>query len=224
MSLVQSNNLTAFHIKVLAACLMVIDHVGYVLDDYGLRVVGRFAFPLFAWLLVQGAKHTQDWKRYSRRLLVLAIASQPIYVLFIHSLLPLNPVFQLWSGLLLCQLFRQYQLSWLLGIALVSTASLFFNYHYYGVGLIYLIAVYPYLLPNDTSSINTQLNRVLWIFAFIGLHFYYGRSYPLQIFALPTLVFLPFLHHVRARGRKARWFYWFYPVHLAPLILLKVLL
>lgn len=213
--------LTAFHIKMLAAILMIVDHVGYVLEDEWLRIIGRFSFPLFAWALAQGAKHTKNWQRYERRLLVLAIATQPIHALFVGHLFPLNSVFQLWLGLVLFRLMNEHQMTPLLGIAIIGVATLFFEYGYYGIALVYLISSYPLLLPKFSRSLGLWANIILWIVAFVTLHFYYATSYPLQLFALPTIVLIPFLSTISERGPRARWFYWFYPVHFVPLILLK---
>lgn len=213
-------SLTAFHIKVLAALLMVVDHIGVVLEMEWLRIVGRFSFPLFAWLLAQGAKHTQNWQRYQRRLLILAIASQPIYALFIKSLLPLNPVFQLWLGLILVRLVQQRRMTVLLWFSFIGVATLFLEYHYYGIGLVYLISSYPFLLQNQANSVDSKVNSMLWIAGFAVLHFLYALSHPLQVFALPFVILLPVLNTVRDRGPKARWFYWFYPLHFVPLIVI----
>ncbi|CAA9339124.1 hypothetical protein AVDCRST_MAG94-2235 [uncultured Leptolyngbya sp.] len=211
---------TAFDLKVLAALLMVVDHIGLVLEVEWLRIVGRFSFPLFAWLLVQGAKHTQNWHKYQKRLLMLAIASQPIYALFIKSLLPLNPVFQLWLGLILVRLIQEQQMTLLLGVAIIGVAAFFVDYHYYGIGLVYLLASCPYLLKNLADQVDSRVNLLLWIGGFAVLHFQYALSHPLQIYALPFVILLPLLNTVRDRGPKARWFYWFYPLHFVPLILL----
>lgn len=213
---------TVFHVKLLAALLMVVDHVGAVLEVEWLRIIGRFSFPLFAWLLVQGSKHTKNWQRYQQRLLILAIASQPIYTLFIGRMFPLNPVFGLWLGLVLLRLIKQRQMTVLLGVAIIGVATLFFDYQYYGIGLIYLISSYPLLLPNPDGTIDPFVNILLWVAASIVLHFYYATSHPLQLYALPFIALMPFLNLVHERGSKARWFYWFYPVHFVPLILLKV--
>jgi len=45
------------------------------------------------------------------------------------------------------------------------------------------------------------------------------RGAPLQIYALSFIGVLPVLSAIRDRGPKARWFYWFYPLHFIPLIL-----
>lgn len=215
-------SLTTFHIKVLAALLMVVDHVGLVYEVEWMRIVGRFSFPLFAWLLVQGVRHTRSWQHYGQRLLILAIGSQPIYSLFKASLLPLNIGFQLWLGLVLVQLVKMGQMTPLLWVAFIGVATLFFDYQYYGIGLVYLINSYPLLLPNSLRAIDSRMNAVLWIVAFGLLHIYYAASYPLQIFALPFMFLLPFLNRIEKRGLKARWFYWFYPVHFVPLTFIKL--
>lgn len=110
----------------------------------------------------------------------------------------------------------------LLGVAMIGIATLFFDYHYYGIGLIYLISAYPFLLPKSLGSVAPSANAVLWVIAFITLHCLYALSYPLQIFALPFIVLIPLLNTIDERGLKARWFYWFYPVHFVPLILIRV--
>lgn len=70
--------MNSFQIKVLAIVCMVIDHVGLFFFPHILasRVIGRFAFPLFAWLIANGARHTRDIYRYLMRLFILAVAAQ----------------------------------------------------------------------------------------------------------------------------------------------------
>lgn len=41
-----------------------------------MRLAGRVAFPLFAFMIAEGAVHTKNWKKYAFRLLILAILSE----------------------------------------------------------------------------------------------------------------------------------------------------
>ena len=82
--------ITGNGLKLIAIITMLIDHVDYGLyHTYGLasgnlnwdlyhffRVVGRMAFPIYCFLLVEGFFHTRDVKKYGLRLFVLALISE----------------------------------------------------------------------------------------------------------------------------------------------------
>ena len=84
--------MSVFAIKILALVTMVIDHTAYYLYSsrfigYGLyfamRTAGRIAFPLYAFLLVNGFEKTSDRAKYLSRLVLFAAVSQfPYTVVF----------------------------------------------------------------------------------------------------------------------------------------------
>ena len=49
---------------------------GWYWVDFALRVIGRFAFPIFAFLLVQGFLYTRSVPRYLARLTAFALISE----------------------------------------------------------------------------------------------------------------------------------------------------
>ena len=75
--------LTAFHLKLLAMTFMLIDHIGCFLlnrdtDAYILcRSWGRLAFPIFCFLIAEGAKYTRSLPQYMARLAAFAFISTP---------------------------------------------------------------------------------------------------------------------------------------------------
>ena len=82
-----SNNyqiLSGSWLKVIAMVTMAIDHTASYLPVLYqwpelcrlMNTVGRVAFPVFAFLLVEGFIHTHDRKKYGRNLLVFAVVSQ----------------------------------------------------------------------------------------------------------------------------------------------------
>ncbi|MDR2903478.1 MAG: conjugal transfer protein TraX [Clostridiales bacterium] len=74
--------LNNFQLKSIALTAMVIDHTGVIFSGYNgadltlLRLIGRVAFPVFAFLIAEGCRHTRDMKKYMLRLFVFALMSQ----------------------------------------------------------------------------------------------------------------------------------------------------
>jgi len=64
-----------------AAITMVIDHAGALFwpEWFGLRLVGRLSYPLYGYLLAMGLQKTANKKQYLKRLILLAIVSEPIH-------------------------------------------------------------------------------------------------------------------------------------------------
>ena len=82
--------MSVFSLKILAMVSMVCDHLGWWLELEGiigsglctaLRAFGRMAFPIFAFLIVNGYKHSRDKVSYLTRLMAFALISQILYVL-----------------------------------------------------------------------------------------------------------------------------------------------
>ena len=75
-------------LKVIAMISMVIDHIALYLMEHGtvlyetMRLVGRIAFPVFAFLIAEGFIHTRSRYRYFFTLLGFAVISEiPWYLL-----------------------------------------------------------------------------------------------------------------------------------------------
>ena len=77
--------MSVFILKCIAVVSMIIDHTGYVLSLSGysgtgtiyiMRSVGRLAFPIFAFLIVNGAQKSRDRLAYLSRLSLFALISQ----------------------------------------------------------------------------------------------------------------------------------------------------
>lgn len=89
-------------LKLLALVAMTIDHINVALlgrQVEVMTVIGRIAFPVFAFAAAFGALHTRSPTRYLRRLLLCALAAQPFFwFAFGEQWWYLNTVFTLLSG------------------------------------------------------------------------------------------------------------------------------
>jgi len=103
ISLYNYNNfqINGFVLKILGIVAMLLDHIGALFFDifpyliinkpfwkytyYTLRYLGRFSFPIFAFLLVEGVLHTHSKKKYLIRMLIFAIVSEIPYDLLFND-------------------------------------------------------------------------------------------------------------------------------------------
>ena len=98
-------------LKILAMIFMVIDHFGQVVLKNGIilhapysmftdeqfdmlmstvnicHILGRIAFPVFCFLLVEGFFHTHNLKKYILNLGIFALISEPVYDLACATLI-----------------------------------------------------------------------------------------------------------------------------------------
>lgn len=85
--------MTVFLMKLLAVGSMLIDHTAIFLSRRfidaqtyeWMRAVGRLAFPIYAFLIVNGFEKTHNVKRYLTRLVAFAAVSQIPYVVGLHA-------------------------------------------------------------------------------------------------------------------------------------------
>lgn len=132
--------MTELMLKLAAFLAMVIDHAAACRLDrvffpgfskvYMIsRAIGRMAFPIYAFCLVEGFRHSHDLRRYGGRLLLLGVISQLPYAFTLNrgylepafgEVFPINPsrafrslniLFTLFIGLVLLVFFRKKPLA-----------------------------------------------------------------------------------------------------------------
>lgn len=81
-------------LKLIAIVTMIIDHIGaaFFPGVTLFRTIGRIAFPIFAYQLAKGYKHTSNLAGYSTRLLIFAFISYIPYIYFLGDGLTPNPL------------------------------------------------------------------------------------------------------------------------------------
>ena len=104
-------------LKFLALLSMMVDHTGMALfpQIQSLRLVGRLAFPLYGFLLAEGAAHTKNSNRYLGRLLLFALLSEVPFDLACRNVFVYpqaqNVFFTLFLGLAACEILKRFMQS-----------------------------------------------------------------------------------------------------------------
>lgn len=223
--------MNAFWLKVIALTAMLIDHVGVVffsgttISMFGmewefLRIIGRIAFPIFAFQIAEGAGHTSNWKTYALRLFLLGIISEIPYDLALYGEITLyqqNVYFTLLLGLLAIQAdmhFIKKDIQWgrlkgllFTGLCMGIGWAVRCDYSFFGV-----LMVYWFYLTRSESMMMVMGNAILE-FSMGGL----------QPFGLLGLIPIGLYNHEKGYQKKGIQFgfYLFYPIHLSILAILK---
>ena len=224
--------MNSFALHILAMLLMLCDHLQLTLlpELPILRCVGRLAFPLFAFMAVEGYLRTRNLKNYLLRLLMLGVISEIPFDLLVSGSV-FYPVHQnvIWTIVLgLCCIWafeniaadRQRLLSAVVIIASLG-AAIIANVDYSSAGVLTLFAFYAF----RGSTVRCRLLQLLSL-GIINLMLLGGveLTFPYQALAVLSLPIIwlydgsqgPHNGFIKAAN------YLFYPAHMLILALLAI--
>lgn len=210
--------INGFQLKWIAIISMTIDHMGAVLyPQYDwMRIVGRLAFPIFAFLIVQGMIYTKDVKNYLIRLGAFALLSEiPYDVAFCNSVFDIekqNVFFTLVIGALAIHIYqtaeqRYMQLS---AVVFLSVVAEFINSDYGMLGVWLIFALF---------CVRDNLLHILLVLLVFNVGLWGGMQ------AYAAFAFIPIALHNYEKGSSMKYFFYaYYPVHLVVLASLAMLI
>jgi hypothetical protein len=228
-------------LHIIAMVTMLIDHSmkTVIANDGWVFVLGRLAFPIFAFMVVEGYFHTHDYRKYILRMLVFALISEIPYDLM-KSGVPFDSYDQnvIWTFFiaLICmkiiELAKARGKRWvfILTAIVVSLAGfllgMLFMTDYGGTGVL-MVLIFYFLRKRNWIHMLAQF--VLLCFINVGLLGALGYAVtihnmeiPLQAFAVFALIPI-WLYHGRQgyHSKPFQYFcYAFYPVHMILLVAL----
>lgn len=243
--------MTTFSLKLTAVVLMTLDHIGLYIPaaPAWLRWLGRGAYPLFLFCMVQGYAHTRSRKRYLLRLYLMSLFMTALGLFLNTRFLPEggygnhNIFLSLFLTGVLISAVELYQRDWKRGRLLLGAVAL--------VQVLY--GLLPFLLPftrNFSGDVltgvvpNLAVNEFGFEFIALGLAMYFLRDrrealaavylvfciyqfsaealygvFPVQWMMVLALPLM--LHYNGERGRGWKWFFYvYYPAHTCLLFLL----
>ena len=171
---------------------------------YIMRRIGRLAFPIFCFLLVEGFLHTRNVRKYALRLFLFALISEFPFDYSLHynqsMFAKQNVYFTLLIGLLVIWCVRELSGQLPLQLMVMSAGMILAiflrtDYSYHGVFLIEMLYA-------------TRFSRLFQSAA--------GAAYMQYYEKMPTpLAFIPIYLYNGKRGYQIKYFFYiFYPLHL----------
>lgn len=209
-------HLDAFSLKMIAVITMLIDHVGCIFfpQYIFLRMIGRIAFPIFAYFIAEGFYHTRNVKKYLLRLFIFALITElPFdYAFFGHIYFGhQNVLFTFIFAILAMCVEKKYGRTKGIFAAIIFAilAELIHcDYGMYGV----IIAVLFYW------NYDMYVNKIL-----LGTFALLLCGINIQMFA--ALAMVPIAYYNGKLGFKMKYFFYiFYPAHLIILFLIHYFL
>lgn len=214
------------------------DYLGLYSAYSVMRLVGRIAFPIFAFLLYEGFMHTSNYKRYLLRVGLCALAAEIPFNLIVTTASPLfgltdvstsffypdyqNTVFTLFIALLMLYGMKRFETT----DNASPGASL---KQWFGQLICVLVAcVLTVFARTDYSYIGILFIAVLYFFRHSKkMQILFGCIVMLTTDIAALLAFVPIAMYngMQIPSKKMKYFFYiFYPAHLLVLYLISLLL
>lgn len=233
--------MTSFALKIIALISMFLDHISYPL--YGgysyLNLLGRIAFPIFAFQISEGFIHTKSVKKYALRLGLFAIISQIPFQLFHQKFIDpnsitLNVFFTLLFGLMAIIIYdylkkgignnekNKYHIEIILGLIITCLIGymaelLKTDYGFWGVIVVFMFYLFK---ENKLAMIVAYITLCVIKYGYRLIT--YGYNTPTLLLGIFTTLSIVFISIYKGKqGKKIKYLlYFFYPVHLLLLYLI----
>lgn len=216
-------------LKIIACVTMLIDHVGATMypANMTLRIIGRIAFPIYCFLMAEGAHYTKNPAKYALRLAIGVLLAEIPFDLSLRGRFTWDyqsVMVTLLIGFVAVELIQKSSNELQkLGIAAVSCFGaelLCTDYGGWGVLLVIMFSqtrgkfwVQAVMLFAISAAMNSARIMV------------FGQRVEIELFAVAAMIPIGLYSGKKATSSKViQWgFYLFYPVHLTVLYLIRVL-
>lgn len=241
--------MTSFLLKIIAALTMLIDHAGLILfPKYEImRIIGRIAFPLYAFCIAEGFRYTKNRLHYFLRVFVLGLICQIVYFVvdgdtllgilltFSFSIIVMyftDGIRASFSGQksafgkLVSRITKtELDESTDRALAVISSAAVIAGVFILTMYVDVDYGFFGIMLPVFTNLFHDRKKRfVMFSATLLALCIDMTVSFPIQYWSLLTVPIVALYNGKPGKYRLKNFFYIFYPAHLVILYALDFIL
>ncbi len=230
MEKIKNRCFTGNQLKIIALITMTCDHVGKELlpELTILQIIGRLAYPIFAYMIAEGAQHTKNRRKYLLMMAGLALVCQIVYFVAMGSLYQCVLVtFSLSIGLIYLFDYARNErtvVAW--GVALTGLAAVYFVSEQLPMVLSHTDFMIDYGFAGIMLPVIVYPLRHKWeklVAATIVLIMMCIPDGGIQWYSLLSVVLLSLYSGKRGKRKLKNLFYIYYPLHLAAIYGLSLL-
>ncbi|MFC1600524.1 TraX family protein [Patescibacteria group bacterium] len=225
--------MNSFQIKLIAIVTMVIDHIGafFFPEHLIFRTIGRLSFPLFSFLIANGAHYTKNINKYIGRMFIFALISQLPYRAVLNTTSTnggyLNVLFTFFIALVAISLIRKFRNKLLILATIVISCIVanHFDVDYGAFGILLIISFYL-LFKNYKATILSFIllsvaNSIVPTINTDSINISKIDAAP--IISMFSLIFI--LAYNYKEGLRAKYlFYFFYPLQFFMIYVIKAII
>ena len=239
--------LSSFVLKIIALLTMTADHIGYLLfpSETWLRIIGRLAFPIFAFVLAEGCRFTKRPLRRFLTIAVLGVICEIVYDIYSQSFYG-NILLQLSFSVGLLMLLKEskkgffgetpdYAKGWiflfLFGVGIAGTAVfchyLSLDYGFVGVLVPVIVGIVDFKgtrPPEFLSALDNFIVRLFLLAFALMLLCIQPTSASYQPWCFLALVPIVLYNGKAGKIKLKYFFYLYYPLHLLAIAGIAMLL
>ena len=211
-------------LKIIALVAMTVDHIGFIMFPGMdiLRIIGRLAFPIFAYMIAEGCFYTKHKCRYISEVLIIGLLCQIVYYITSGDM-HLNILLTFSVSISIIFLIQKAIKTknpglWILVGVIIATVFFIhmfiplyfkhfpieFDYGFFGI----MLPVGVYLMPSRILKLAVMAAGLIALgIVFKGV----------QMWGLLALIPLVLYNGKKGRLPMKHFFYIYYPAHLATL-------
>lgn len=216
--------LNSNQLKLLALLTMTVDHIGvHLFPQYPiLRIIGRLAFPIYAYCIAEGCVHTKNRKKYLMQMAGMALLCQLVYFFAMGSLFQCILVTFTLSILTIYAIDSGSSVNAAAALCAVVLITVFLPQWLPNTDFAVDYGLWGVLLPVAVYLSRERGQKLLCTAIFLSLlALAYGG---IQWLALLAIFPLALYNGQRGSTRLKGLFYWYYPLHLVAIYGIGLLL